>query len=132
MSRGPNKAILGRRATPVRRDNDYSIITAAQPSHTNSLAVHEDGTDFSYMSELNFGSGGKPILMLIDTGAANTWVMGSQCNSKVCDQHNTFGAADSDSMKTTGKPFSLTYGTGSVSGELVQDTVMIAVRHLAG
>ena len=116
----------------MRRDNDYSIVTAAKPSHTNSLAVHEDGTDFSYMSELKFGSGGKPILMLIDTGAANTWVMGSRCTSKACVQHNTFGTADSDSMKTTGKPFNLTYGTGSVSGEVVQDIVMIAVRHRAG
>ena len=116
----------------MRRDSDYSIVTAVQPSHTNSLAVHEDGTDFSYFSELKFGSGGKPILMLIDTGAANTWVMGSDCTSKACDQHNTFGAVDSDSMETTGQPFNLTYGTGSVSGEVVQDTVIIAVRQLAG
>ena len=79
MARRSRMNTISTSATPVKRDNDYSIITASQPSQTNSMAVHEDGTDFSYFSAVNFGSHGKPMYMLIDTGAANTWVMGANC-----------------------------------------------------
>ena len=39
----------------------------------NSLAVDEDGKDYSYIATMKFGSEGKPMYMLVDTGAANTW-----------------------------------------------------------
>ena len=66
------------------------------------------------------------MYMLIDTGAANTWVMGSNCSSAACQKHNLFGQDDSDSFATTGDTFNLTYGTGSVSGSTVNDMVEIA------
>ena len=92
------------------------------------MAVDEDGTDFSYFAALHFGSSEKLMYMLIDTGAANTWIMGANCTSKTCENHNTFGDKDSDTLKATGDAFSLTYGTGSVSGMIVNDTAEIAVR----
>lgn len=116
--------------TPVKRDNEYDIITAAHPSQTNSIAVDEDRTDFSYFSALRFGSAGKMLYMLIDTGAANTWVMGANCASDACEKHNTLGERDSKTMEATGSTFNLTYGTGSISGVTVNDTVEIAVSNL--
>lgn len=64
--------------------------------------------------------------MLVDTGAANTWVMGSGCKSHVCSEHTTLGLSDSTSLKVSSNDFDLTYGTGSVSGFTATDTVGIA------
>lgn len=66
------------------------------------------------------------MYMLIDTGTANTWVMGADCSSGQCSTHTTFGAQDSDTLQTTNTKFNLTYGTGTVSGVIVNDTVKMA------
>lgn len=90
------------------------------------MAIDEDGTDFSYFSPVEFGSSGKSMYMLIDTGAANTWVVGSDCTTKACASHNSFGTADSTSLQNTNSKFNLTYGTGTFSGMIVNDTVKMA------
>lgn len=64
--------------------------------------------------------------MLIDTGSANTWVFSSDCQSDTCSIHNTFGAADSTTLKSTTETWSLAYGTGSVSGIVATDTIAFA------
>jgi cathepsin D len=66
------------------------------------------------------------MYMLIDTGSANTWVMGSTCKSQSCSIHNTFGSSDSDTLKTSTKPFQLAYGTGEVDGIIATDKVAFA------
>lgn len=64
--------------------------------------------------------------MLIDTGAANTWVMSSDCTAKPCTVHNTFGKDDSTTLVETDEQFNVTYGTGSVAGTVVNDTISFA------
>ena len=113
-------------ASLVKRDNNFNVVTAVKPSQTNSAPIDEDGTDFSYFAPLSFGSRDTSMYMLVDTGAANTWVMGSNCTTEACEKHNTFGEADSATYKPTGETFNLTYGTGSVSGVIINDTVQIA------
>jgi cathepsin D len=110
----------------VKRSNTYPIVTAAQPTYTNSMAVDEDGTDFSYFSVVKFGSSGKSLYMLIDTGSANTWVMSDTCTSTTCELHNTFGKTDSNTLNISTTQWSVVYGTGSVSGVVGQDTVAFA------
>lgn len=112
--------------SPVKRDNRYNIVTASPPTQTNSESIHEDGTDFSYFASIDFGSSGKSMYMLVDTGAANTWAMGSDCKSRVCAEHETFGPSDSTSLKVSADDFALAYGTGAVSGLTATDTVTIA------
>lgn len=65
------------------------------------------------------------MYMLVDTGATNAWVMGSSCKSAACGIHHTFGSEDSTTLERTGAGFTIGYGTGGVSGELVNDTVVI-------
>ena len=90
------------------------------------MAINEDGKDFSYFSAVKFGSSGKTMYVHVDTGAANTWVMGSDCTTPACLAHNTFGDADSDTLQITKNLFNATYGTGSVNGVVVNDTVALA------
>lgn len=112
--------------TLASRDNKYTIDTAATPSGTNSAGIDQDGTDFSYFIEASLGSSDKPLYMLCDTGAGTTWVMGSNCNSKACGMHTTWGPSDSTTSKAVGTEFSLNYGTGAVKGTLTEDTMSIA------
>ncbi|KAI9850087.1 MAG: hypothetical protein M1838_006099 [Thelocarpon superellum] len=114
------------RSRVVRRTNNYKIYASAQPTLPNSAAVDEDGADISYFSTAKFGSSGTPLHMLLDTGAANTWIMGSDCTSKACAAHTTFGASESSTFATTGQPWNVTYGKGSVNGQVVNDTISFA------
>jgi len=123
---GADKELFGIRGSRVKRTNNYKIVTASQPSQSNSMAVNQDGTDYSYFSTLKFGSSGESLYMLVDTGAANTWVMGSDCTSRACNAHNTFGQANSGTLQITNTPWDVTYGTGKVSGVVVNDTVSLA------
>ncbi|KAL8850136.1 MAG: hypothetical protein Q9221_004897 [Calogaya cf. arnoldii] len=107
-------------------DNSYDFVAASPPTQTNSAGIHNDGTDFSYFTSVEFGSSGKFMHLLVDTGASNTWVMASDCNSAVCAAHNTFGKEHSASLKVSQDKFNLTYGTGSVSGLKATDTVKLA------
>ncbi|KAI1397784.1 acid protease [Hypoxylon fuscum] len=108
------------------RDNDYHVVSAANPTVSNAVGIDQDGTDYSYFVEAGFGSDKKPLYMLVDTGASTTWVMGSGCTSSACAKHNTFGPNDSKTYKDTGEDYSVEYGSGEVSGHVVNDSINIA------
>ena len=107
----------------TKRDNAFPVVLSNKPSSANALAIDQDGSDFSYFSTLKFGSKGQDMYMLIDTGSANTWVMGSSCTSSACKIHNTFGSDDSSTLNTTTSTWSLAYGTGEVDGVVASDKV---------
>ncbi|KAK5947247.1 hypothetical protein PMZ80_001396 [Knufia obscura] len=110
-----------------KRDNQFSVQSSNPASFgPNSLAINQDGSDYSYFSTMNFGSKAQEMYMLIDTGSANTWVFSSDCTSKTCGIHNTFGKEDSTTLKTTTEPWELAYGTGEVSGIVATDTLAFA------
>ncbi|KAI1506536.1 acid protease [Biscogniauxia marginata] len=115
-----------RKATVTERDNDYTVLEAEDPTVSNSAGIDQDGTDYSYFVEAKLGSDGKPLYMLLDTGASTTWVMGSGCTSDACKSHNSYGPNDSETYIDTGKTYSVEYGTGSVSGHVITDTMSIA------
>ncbi|EMR66519.1 putative aspartic-type endopeptidase protein [Eutypa lata UCREL1] len=109
-----------------RRDNDFEVVEAEEPTGENSAGILQDGTDFSYFLEVKFGAEEKPLYMLLDTGASTTWVMGHDCESDACTKHDSFGPDDSSTFKDTGSSFSIMYGTGEVSGNLVTDSMSVA------
>jgi hypothetical protein len=112
--------------TVVKRTNTYSIMSAVPPSQTNSAGIDQDGTDYSYFAQVLLGSNNTPLYMLLDTGAGISWVMGPSCTSAPCKTHNSFGASNSDTFKASSQPFSVTYGSGAVSGTMATDSLSIA------
>ena len=108
------------------RDNDYEIMEAEKPSGDHSACILQDGTDFSYFVEVKFGAEDKSLYMLLDPGASTTWVMGHDCGSEACTKHDSFGPDDSSTFKDTGKSFSIMYGTGEVSGNIITDRMSVA------
>lgn len=99
---------------------------ADTPSTPNSTALDQDGNDFSYFAVANLGSKKQEMWLLLDTGGTNSWVFGSDCKAKACEQHNTFGGEDSDTMKVSNIAWDVGYGTGTVGGVLATDTISIA------
>ncbi|KAJ4994275.1 eukaryotic aspartyl protease [Stagonosporopsis vannaccii] len=117
---------LRRVPTSLRsRQNAYNIVDSKDPSQENSVAIDQDGSDLSYMVAVSIGDSKEEYHLLLDSAASNTWVMGQDCKSDACGTHTTFGSGDSSSLKTQDAPFSVTYGTGSVSGTLATDTLHI-------
>lgn len=114
------------RKNAAKRENGFLITKSDKPTTPNSNAIDQDGTDFSYTTSVNVGSKNKPLRMLVDSGAASTWVMGSTCTKPACMIHETFGPADSDTYTASTKTFNLEYGTGKVSGKYIQDTIGLA------
>ncbi|EKD16625.1 eukaryotic aspartyl protease [Drepanopeziza brunnea f. sp. 'multigermtubi' MB_m1] len=110
----------------AKRENDYSIMQAVTPTQAMSAGIHQDGTDFSYFIEVALGSSNTPVYLLLDTGAATTWVMGKSCTSSPCKAHNTFDPSSSKTYETSGSTFTLSYGTGQVAGDLATDTMSFA------
>ena len=88
--------------------------------------IDQDGTDYSYFVRVQLGSKETELLMLVDTGAGSSWVMGSKCTDKACGMHTLFGAGDSTSAKVESKTFSISYGSGTVQGTLATDTISVA------
>ncbi|CZT45174.1 related to aspartic proteinase, pepstatin-sensitive [Rhynchosporium secalis] len=110
----------------AKRTNAYKIMPAAPPTQPMSAPIDQDGTDFSYFTEVVLGSSKTLVYMLLDTGAATTWVMGKSCASGPCKVHNTFDPASSTSFKDAGKAFNISYGSGQVGGSLGTDMISFA------
>lgn len=82
----------------VKRANTHPIVQADQPAGALSAGVSQDGLDYSYMIEIQFGPNKKVMHLLLDTAAINTWVMSSDCKSDSCATHNTYGTGDSSTL----------------------------------
>jgi hypothetical protein len=87
------------RLTRVKRSNQFAIVRANQPTTPNSVGVDQDGHDYSYMIQMEFGSSKTTLEMLMDTAAVNTWVMASSCTMPACTVHETFGPEDSTTLQ---------------------------------
>ncbi|KAJ4307164.1 hypothetical protein N0V88_000543 [Collariella sp. IMI 366227] len=109
-----------------KRKNTYSVSAPADPTTSNSAGIYQYGPDYSYFIKVQVGAAQQPLYMLLDTGAANSWIMGSDCQSDACKIHNTFDSSTSKSWRTDKKPFSIIYGTGSLTGHVGQDTISLA------
>lgn len=90
------------------------------------MTVSQDGSDYSYYSTFAFGSSGKKLTLLFDSGSPRTWVFGGDCTSAACKAHNELTKADSTTLQVTDQPFNVNYGSGTVSGSYAKDTVSFA------
>ncbi|ESZ97082.1 aspartic proteinase [Sclerotinia borealis F-4128] len=116
-----------RGSTLVKNDDaSLSIESAAIPTQTNSAGIMQTGTDFSYFAQVELGSENDPLLMLLDTGAGTSWIMGPDCTSTACKTRASFGAADSSTYKAVDMDLDIAYGSGHVTGTYATDTINFA------
>lgn len=98
---------------------------ADRPSTPNSAALNQDGHDLSYFVQARVGTNKQDMWMLLDTGGSYTWVFGSNCTVKACEQHSTFDAGGDDA-EIANTQWRVGYGTGTVKGTLASDVISIA------
>ncbi|XP_023294530.2 lysosomal aspartic protease-like [Lucilia cuprina] len=83
--------------------------------------------DDSYYGKISVGTPPQEFLVLFDTGSSNMWIPAAPCSSKnmACKDHNSYNGNNSLTYQYIGESFAIQYGSGSLSGYLVQDTVTI-------
>ncbi|EQL02301.1 Peptidase A1 [Ophiocordyceps sinensis CO18] len=106
--------------------NQYRVQKAVGSDHPLTAGIDQDGTDFAYFVKVELGSKRQQLYMLLDTGAASSWVMGSGCTDTACAHHDTFKFDESDTFRVTSKDFNVNYGSGAVQGKLASDDMMVA------
>jgi len=98
----------------------------SSPVGTYSLTNFESA---QYIGEVYVGSPPQKFSAILDTGSSNTWVYSSKCkdsvfsfcSKKACKIHSTFLETDSYSFNETAQSAKITYGSGSVTGDLFLD-----------
>ncbi|XP_024072463.1 cathepsin E [Terrapene carolina triunguis] len=81
--------------------------------------------DMEYFGQISIGTPPQNFTVLFDTGSSNLWVPSIYCVSKACAVHSRFHPSDSNTYSEVGTPFSIQYGTGSLSGIIGSDQVTV-------
>lgn len=105
-------------------DSAAGVEVANAPSAGNSLALDNEIPDIGYLATVQMGTPPQNYLILMDSGSADLWVASEDCTD--CGQHQTLGTQSSSSFTDSGNAFAVTYGTGSVSGDIVTDDITVA------
>ncbi|KZT59158.1 acid protease [Calocera cornea HHB12733] len=109
------------------------LTLANAPDDANSLGLDIDANDTGYVATVTIGTPPTDYLILMDSGSSDFWVgaegcqtLASEGGSACAANHVTLGADSSSTFQDTGAPFAVTYGSGSVSGTIVSDDVVLA------
>ncbi|KIJ14268.1 hypothetical protein PAXINDRAFT_169881 [Paxillus involutus ATCC 200175] len=105
-------------------------LTAANPPTTNnSLGLSIEADDVGYIATIQIGTPPRDFKLLMDSGSADFWVGGENCQSQQgggCGNHTFLGNQSSSSFVQSNQQFQVTYGSGAVQGVLCNDNVNIA------
>ncbi|KAH9036753.1 acid protease [Lactarius deliciosus] len=122
--RGTDLAKTTNPADPGHHYNDTPISSLATAA--GQLLPLQDyvagALDLLYYGSISLGTPPQVLTVDVDTGSADLWVP-SACQA--CHGHQ-FSPTHSSTFHPTNEGFSITYGTGNVSGRLVTDVVSIA------
>ncbi|OWZ20402.1 Aspartyl protease [Phytophthora megakarya] len=98
---------------------------AAQPPLPREKRVTlQNFGNVQYIGSVGFGNPPQYFDVVFDTGSSDTWIPGASCDS--CGSHHQFNAQKSSTFLDTEEKFYDAYGSGSVSGTVVVDTVTIS------
>ncbi|RCN34672.1 eukaryotic aspartyl protease [Ancylostoma caninum] len=88
---------------------------------------------YFYIGEVDFGTPGQPLLLVMDTGSSNLWAIDNNCDLDACDgsplsgyTRHKFNTNDSSTFHAEKEDFAMHYGSGFCSGYLATDTISFA------
>lgn len=111
----------------VRTAAKYDPRRDVQRRAGTSVTIANQQYDASYSVGVAFGTPAQTFQVALDTGSADLWVLSDECTSSACQGMSTYDPAYSTSFKNSSSttPFSIAYGSGSASGNLVKDKVSL-------
>uniref|UniRef100_A0A803JBK2 Gastricsin n=1 Tax=Xenopus tropicalis TaxID=8364 RepID=A0A803JBK2_XENTR len=81
--------------------------------------------DAAYYGQISVGTPPQNFMVLFDTGSSNLWVASTYCQSGACQNHPLFNPSQSSTYTSKNQQFSITYGSGSLTGVFGYDTVTV-------
>ncbi|KAM4687229.1 pepsin A-like [Rhinophrynus dorsalis] len=100
----------------------YAPVLTVQASAENLVNY----LDNSYYGSISIGTPPQNFTVIFDSGSSNLWVPSVSCTSEACTNHNLFNPQKSSTYQSTSETLSIQYGTGSMTGVLGYDTVLVA------
>ncbi len=95
---------------------------------SNAVGGHiplKDYMNTQYFAEVSVGTPAQKFLVIPDTGSSNLWMYSSNCWAVPCFYHDKYDSSKSGSYKADGRPFKITYGSGSIDGFVSTDTAKL-------
>ncbi|KAK6484929.1 gastricsin-like [Huso huso] len=81
--------------------------------------------DMAYFGQISVGTPPQSFSVHFDTGSTHLWINSVYCKSEACTMHHLFNPEASSTYHSNGEPFSVHYGTGSLTGVIGYDTVSL-------
>ncbi|XP_029580007.1 pepsin A-like isoform X1 [Salmo trutta] len=97
----------------------------AKFNQTGADEAMTNDADLSYYGVISIGTPPQSFKVIFDTGSSNLWVPSVYCSSQACQNHDKFNPGLSSTFKWGSKTVSIQYGTGSMTGQLAYDTVLV-------
>lgn len=98
--------------------------TETDTQETNSGVTFTETIETTYLTvwwgSISFGTPGQELQVLFDTGSSNLWVPCLGCENCISQ---VFDVESSSTSTDLGESFEITYGSGSVAGEVFTDYV---------
>lgn len=113
----------------LEAEQNGGLTAAGSPTADNSLGLDIEANDVGYIATVQMGTPPRDFKLLMDSGSADLWVGGEQCQSTEggdCGTHTFLGPQSSSSFVDTGKQFQVTYGSGAVQGDIITDNINVA------
>ncbi|KAF9237611.1 acid protease [Melanogaster broomeanus] len=112
----------------IQAATNGGLTPANPPTTNNSLGLSIEADDIGYIATIQIGTPPRNFNLLMDSGSADFWVGGENCQSQQgdCGNHTFLGTQSSSSFVQSNQQFQVTYGSGEVQGVLCQDNVNIA------
>lgn len=112
---------------PITRRWAYNVSRRA----TELITLDQDRPDLSYFGEITFGTGEPQELnVLFDTGSADLFVIGDECDSPACSRKLKYNSYLDDSYKAIELPFHVEY-VGSAFAKGSRATTDIKIGSLS-
>uniref|UniRef100_A0A7M4EU49 cathepsin E n=1 Tax=Crocodylus porosus TaxID=8502 RepID=A0A7M4EU49_CROPO len=108
----------------IQYTEDCSVFQEANEPLINYL-------DVEYFGQISIGSPPQNFTVLFDTGSSNLWVPSIYCVSPACVRGTQFHPSNSSTYNEVGTPFSIQYGTGSLTGIIGSDQVTVINQQFA-
>lgn len=104
----------------------HSVTDASGTSASHSSGLSIEANDIGYFVEVQIGSNNDKYKMLVDSGSADTWVTGGDCNNCGGSNRNKLSKSNSKSLDIKNDQYKISYGTGSVTVNKATDSMTIA------